>query len=320
MSALTGWQYRRLITINNSGNSNSLIDYQVVVTLDTQSLISAGKMKGDGGDIRFTDSDGTTLLNYWVESGMNTSSTYIWVKVPSIPANSTKTIYLYYGNPSAISLSNDIATFDYCDRGDQLSFWTVQPFSGQSEADGNPIPSYYSRPGSYMFRDINLTPPAVITFNIKTNAWGAFFFLVDSSGAGQMYRISTSSHGYSGLGTTSSWTTVTNPSSGFYANANVWYKLTIVITDDTSATLYYSQTTDASPRSETWGTQLGTYTITNNGGYIGLRGGGTFPPSHITLLDNIIVRKYTFPEPTINIGPEEFLVIRTQRRLLISNY
>jgi hypothetical protein len=58
-------------------------------------------MKSDCGDIRITDSDGRTLLNAWIESGVNTSSTYIWVKVPSIPASSTKTIYIYYGNPSA---------------------------------------------------------------------------------------------------------------------------------------------------------------------------------------------------------------------------
>jgi hypothetical protein len=135
-----------------------------------------------------------------------------------------------------------------------------------------------------------------------------------------MYRISTSTFGYSGLGTTSSWSSVTNPSWGFYAASNVWYKLTIVITDDTSATLYYSQTTDASPRSETWGNQLGTYGIINNGSYIGLKGGGYLPGIHVALWDNIIVRKYTFPEPTTSIGPEEFLETKNPRRLLLSTY
>jgi hypothetical protein len=100
---LVGWSYRRPITISNSGGA--LTDYQVLVTLDTQSLISAGKMRSDCGDIRFTDSNGSTLLNYWIESGCNTASTKIWVKVPSIPASSSKTIYVYYGNPSATSAS-----------------------------------------------------------------------------------------------------------------------------------------------------------------------------------------------------------------------
>jgi len=110
-SSVGGFKYRKPITINNTQNTNTLTDYQVLVTLDTASLISAGKMRSDCGDIRFTDSDGVTNLNYWLESGCNTTSTKIWVKVPLIPANSTKTIYVYYGNPSATSLSSVVNTF-----------------------------------------------------------------------------------------------------------------------------------------------------------------------------------------------------------------
>ena len=103
-----GWKYYKIVTYNNSLNTN-LNDYSILVILDTASLISAGEMRSDCGDIRFTDSDGTTLLNYWIESGCNTPNTKIWVKVPNIPANSIKTIYLYYGNPNAESQSNEIA-------------------------------------------------------------------------------------------------------------------------------------------------------------------------------------------------------------------
>ncbi|MGB9833122.1 MAG: DUF2341 domain-containing protein, partial [Caldisericum exile] len=111
-SPLVGWPYRKPIIVDNSSNANALTNYQVLITLDTASLISAGKMRSDGGDIRFTDSDGTTLIDYWVESGINTANTKIWVKVPSIPASSTKTIYVYYGNPSASSASNIDNTMD----------------------------------------------------------------------------------------------------------------------------------------------------------------------------------------------------------------
>ncbi|MEI6462258.1 MAG: DUF2341 domain-containing protein [bacterium] len=65
-----------------------------------------------GADLRFTDSDGTTQLNYWVErytaSGQNAK---VWVKVPSIGASTTKTIYVYYGNPTASSNSSVSNTF-----------------------------------------------------------------------------------------------------------------------------------------------------------------------------------------------------------------
>jgi hypothetical protein len=110
MGWLTGWSYRRPVTITNT-QANDLTDYQVLVTVDTASLIAAGKMKDDGSDIRFTDSDGVTLLPYWVEGPINASNTKVWVKVPQIPANGTKTIYLYYGNPNAQSESSIVNTF-----------------------------------------------------------------------------------------------------------------------------------------------------------------------------------------------------------------
>ncbi|MEM0243336.1 MAG: DUF2341 domain-containing protein [Candidatus Aenigmatarchaeota archaeon] len=110
-NANKNFKYRIPIIINNTQNSENLEDYQVLVTINTQNLISQGKMRSDCGDIRFTDSDGSTLLNYWIESGCNTTNTKIWVKVPNIPANSNKIIYLYYGNPSATSIGSGVSTF-----------------------------------------------------------------------------------------------------------------------------------------------------------------------------------------------------------------
>ena len=146
-SNLKAWKCKKAITINNTSNSNALTDYQVPISLDTASLISAGKMRSDGGDIRFAD--GATLLNYWVESGINTASTKIWVKVPSIPASSTKTIYVYYGNPSATSLSNGTATFDFFDDFEDGDYngWTwdrYEPDDTLSLETTNPIEGLYS--------------------------------------------------------------------------------------------------------------------------------------------------------------------------------
>jgi hypothetical protein len=138
-----GWKYRRPVIINNTKNSNTLSNYQVLVTLDTASLISAGKMRSDCGDIRFTDSDAQTLLSYWIESGCNTANTRIWVKIPSIPAGSTKTIYVYYGNPNATSQSNGYSTFDFFEDftsypvGSNLNGqggWVWEPYNPSSQA------------------------------------------------------------------------------------------------------------------------------------------------------------------------------------------
>jgi hypothetical protein len=80
-------------------------------TESVKQVVAGGKMRSDCGDIRFTDSDATTLLNYWIESGCYSGNTRIWIRVTSIPASSTKTIYLYYGNPSATSASDGKATW-----------------------------------------------------------------------------------------------------------------------------------------------------------------------------------------------------------------
>ncbi len=128
------WNYKKQISMNNP--SSTLTDYQVSVTLDTASLISAGKMRSDCGDIRFTDSDGTTPLNYWLESGCNSINTKLWVKVPSISAGS-KIIYIYYGNPSASSESNGIATFDFFDDFNNLDNWDLGSRIGVNPTTSN---------------------------------------------------------------------------------------------------------------------------------------------------------------------------------------
>jgi len=112
---LSGWSYRRPITIDNTQCPDDLQDYQVLVIVDTATLISEGKLRSDAGDLRFTDEDGETLLSYWVEGPINDPATKVWVKVPFIPGSGTKTIYMYYGNPDATSESDPEATMELFD-------------------------------------------------------------------------------------------------------------------------------------------------------------------------------------------------------------
>lgn len=106
-----GWQHKQTIAVQE--NSNALItDYQLKLTVNTQALISATQMNANGDDIRFGKTcDGSTLFNYWIESGINTATTVIWVKIDTLQANSTKTIYMFYGNSSATAVSAVMGTF-----------------------------------------------------------------------------------------------------------------------------------------------------------------------------------------------------------------
>lgn len=290
--------YRKPISITGTGTA--LTDYQVNV-----SVSYVAGMNSDFSDLRFKDSSGN-ILSYWIESYTASTSAQVWVKVPSIAASGTTTIYMYYGNAAASSASNESDVFDYVDRGNQASSWSLfGTGAGQSASDGNPAPSYYANSvnGNYLYRDIGLVPGRIVTFNVKTSGLGNLFFLVNSAGQGQMYRLDTRiSPEHSGFANANSWTSWYAPSSGFQAAANQWYKFTIVTTSATSATLYYNQTTSSLPSD--FGTLLGTYTITNNGGYIGLVG-DALGSSYITYWDNIIVRKYASPEPIIGTGGEQ---------------
>ena len=101
---------RQIATITNPGDAKTF--YQVLVTMDTASLIAANEMRADCGDLRFTDSDEVTNLNYWIESGCGTAFTRVWVEIPSLPASSQKTIYLKYKNPEVEPASAFIAEPD----------------------------------------------------------------------------------------------------------------------------------------------------------------------------------------------------------------
>ena len=98
------YPYRRKITIKSQpANTKDLINYPVPIIINTAELIhpAAGppKMEPDCKDVRFTDSDGMALIDYYLETGTcDSPTTRFWVRVPKIPQSPTeKKIYIYYG-------------------------------------------------------------------------------------------------------------------------------------------------------------------------------------------------------------------------------
>ena len=64
-------------------------------------------MQDDFEDLRFLDSQGNELP-YWIESYTPSTEALVWVRVPDA---GTEVIYMYYGNPSASSLSDPSSVF-----------------------------------------------------------------------------------------------------------------------------------------------------------------------------------------------------------------
>lgn len=93
------WEYRQPITVSNN-TGGTLTNEDVLINIDTATLIGDSKLQADCDDLRFIDSDDSSSLTYWIEGGCNTSTTQVWVQIPSLPSVG-KTIYMYYGNDSA---------------------------------------------------------------------------------------------------------------------------------------------------------------------------------------------------------------------------
>ena len=106
------WIYRKSCTI--TGSNGAGINYPVKLRVHNSLGNDSGQdvycygCQSDFDDLRFTSSDGYTLLDYWIESITDGVAT-VWVEVKE-DLSSTRTIFLYYYNPSATSVSNQFLT------------------------------------------------------------------------------------------------------------------------------------------------------------------------------------------------------------------
>jgi hypothetical protein len=132
------WKYRKSHVINPSSGAGT--GYQVKIVAHYGSGVDSGgdvylngKCRSDFADLRFTASDGVTLLSYWIEEKVDGDHATIWVKVNDDLSTNPAQIFLYYGNPTATTTSNGVNTFvafDSFDRPDQSGLGTAD--SGQS--------------------------------------------------------------------------------------------------------------------------------------------------------------------------------------------
>ena len=94
------WSYRIPITLHNT-TAETLVGVPVRIALRATNL-PASIANNDGRDLRFVDSDQTTLLPHEIETFNGvTREGEIWVRVPSLPGGSAHTIFLYVGNAAA---------------------------------------------------------------------------------------------------------------------------------------------------------------------------------------------------------------------------
>ncbi len=112
---LTGRSYRKKITIDHTYVDANLTDFPAYIKVSADVQIGDGAQV-DGDDIRFTSSDGITLLSYEEESwtggaGADATANY-WVKVPTVFGFANTDIYIYYGNSGAADGQDAVNVWD----------------------------------------------------------------------------------------------------------------------------------------------------------------------------------------------------------------
>lgn len=134
---LSGFSKRKQLSIINNGE-NDLFNYQMIVRVAESfgageyDIHCSGGIELDFEDVRFTCSDGQTIIPHYLEK-MEGEAPYriatFWIKVPQIPREGLD-IYLYYGNVLAEDISSAEATFDFYDdfneEGLDLEKWQVK--------------------------------------------------------------------------------------------------------------------------------------------------------------------------------------------------
>ncbi len=80
----------------------TLTNFPALVTLseDMDEFSYGGFVSSSGGDLRFADSDGTTVIPYEIEKWNNGGRSTVWVQVPELAGTGSDYIWAYWGNAS----------------------------------------------------------------------------------------------------------------------------------------------------------------------------------------------------------------------------
>ena len=127
----SNWQYRKSHVIHQASGAGT--NYQIRIKVHYGSGADSGEnvylnghCRTDFGDIRFTDDDCETLLDYWMEEKVDGDYAVFWVEVKDNLSSSDVTICIYYGNSDATTTSNGDNTFIFFDDFENGDFdkWT----------------------------------------------------------------------------------------------------------------------------------------------------------------------------------------------------
>jgi hypothetical protein len=140
------WSYRKPITINSSEVTEGLFAFPILVDITDSDL--ANDARSDGYDIIFTDSGGISKLAHEIENYTSASGDLVaWVKIPRLSSSTDTTIYMYYGDASITSPTEN-SPFVW--ENNYLAVWHMNEVGDgtANEYDGSTVNDYDGQGGS----------------------------------------------------------------------------------------------------------------------------------------------------------------------------
>ena len=319
MAWLEGWDYRKPITVTDE-NADFQSKILIGKTSDAvgEDVDCGGHIADDFDDLRFTAADGTTLLDYWIESIVDSGGTKlatVWVENNSTPDT---TLYMYYsGTETAVSSGDNTFPFleyfdnlntedingqhgwvaHHLDVGEKAEITEAQYVSSPksyrafSDAAGNHTVGAY-RDGASKNKNLEVTMRARMGESANCN-YGHFAFLEEDSTicVYLTFFYSGDFRYYDGsmnaLSTPTSWV------------KDTWYSIKLIVKDNDTYDIYI----DGSLKQSNAGMWNGmTNGINRHDAYIGSAGKNVDTELFV---DNIMWRKYAATEPSFAWGNEE---------------
>jgi len=184
METLAEFKHRKMLNIDAAAvvGNETLIDFPVMVSFkddDLKSAANGGKVVSDkGADIRFTKSDGVTLLDYEIENyNPVTGEIVAWVRMDSLSKKQPRSIFMYFNNKYSLEETTQ-STWNKTYKG----VWHLKgalsskiPFATQfAQATGNPADKdvyVAAEKNSSQFPCLNTPEDVDITGEITVSAW-----------------------------------------------------------------------------------------------------------------------------------------------------
>jgi len=300
------WSRKCPIHINNTGNSNALTDYQVMINITYDS-----DMNSNFSDIRVVNETSGTAIPYWIENKSDGNWCKIWFNASYIPASSwcNDTYYIYYGNPSASSASDGDATFEFIEESEDLNLGDLEGQGGwtKSEDYGFEVidtDAYYGSQciDGYPGSDINVVTDATHSIPQATSGIFRTYFKIDHTTAAVTIELR---EGTTNCITLQFWIggdiLAEGDDTGYDYVADAWKEVIIEWHSDNTYDAWYDETKIVDNKTMDNAQVSGIDNVRLKNTRQNYPSGTWYHPR----FDPIIFRKYTSPEPTAELGSEE---------------